>query len=785
MTRPRLRAAAPRSRGRCSSCWAGCSKAWGDAQAARAALSAGLLVAACGGPPAPSAPAGPARVDTGRALDDRYCALCHGAGAVGYSADNASQLKNRTFLGTVTDEHLRVAIESGRPGTPMSAFGVARRGPLAASDVGALIAYLRSLGDGAAMDVHRAGASGNAAAGGKIYGARCAACHGPKGEGRTAISLNNPTFLATASDGFIRYAIEHGRPGTPMPAFGKLLAPSEPRRSHRGDSRVGEAHRPGDGGRHLAPRRGGFGDSPPGSAPEILPSGGSLRAGGRGRRGAAHWRAFGGARCAPALRLARRSHPRRHARPLSRQPRHHRRGPAPRRHLDHRLLRLPARGLRQGRGRAARARVFEHGRPRRRHPDLAGARLSDATGALTLAPSRWSRARSGARCSSPSGHRGRRGQRRIHVLLHGPQPSRFDRAAGAGRTPIDVAARELDRPRVQRGRLPSRRRRGPSSRVTTRTSNWCWSTIAPRTALPRSWTASLRVSLGCGPCTSAELPPGWLGKVHALSRGCETATGDWLLFSDADVHIDPDFLRRVMGEALRRELEFVTLLPRILSSSFALDVALATFTRVLVAGGRLWLVGDPRSRAAVGGGVFNLVERRAFERTRGFEWLRLEIADDVALGQMLKRSGARSAVFDGTRNVHLHFYRSSGRDDARAREERLRRVRGSAPAPSRADAVAHGLTLELLPVVALALPSTAARVAGAAMLATIAISQALVARAGKRGIGSALIPVVGPLLLCWFGIRSAVLAHLRGGIVWRGTHYSLAELRAGRRFEVF
>ncbi len=192
-----------------------------------AALSAGLLVAACGGPPAPSAPAGPARVDTGRALYDRYCALCHGAGAVGYSADNASQLKNRTFLGTVTDEHLRVAIESGRPGTPMSAFGVARRGPLAASDVGALIAYLRSLGDGAAMDVHRAGASGNAAAGGKIYGARCAACHGPKGEGRTAISLNNPTFLATASDGFIRYAIEHGRPGTPMPAFGKLLAPSE------------------------------------------------------------------------------------------------------------------------------------------------------------------------------------------------------------------------------------------------------------------------------------------------------------------------------------------------------------------------------------------------------------------------------------------------------------------------------------------------------------------------------------------------------------------------------
>lgn len=282
----------------------------------------------------------------------------------------------------------------------------------------------------------------------------------------------------------------------------------------------------------------------------------------------------------------------------------------------------------------------------------------------------------------------------------------------------------------------------------------------------------------------SELPRGWLGKVHALSRGCEAATGEWLLFCDADVHIRPDFLRRVMAESLKRELEFVTLLPRILSSSFALDVALATFTRILVAGGRLWLVGDPRSRAAVGGGVFNLVERRAFERTRGFEWLRLEIADDVALGQMLKRSGARSAVFDGTRSVHLHFYRSLG-EMMRGLEKNAYAVFGGLRPTRLALMLTLMLTLELLPVVALALPSTAARISGGVMLATIAFCQALVARAGKRGIGSALVPAVGPLLLCWFGLRSGVLAHLRGGIVWRGTHYSLAELRAGRRFEVF
>ncbi|MBI3203595.1 MAG: c-type cytochrome [Myxococcales bacterium] len=177
------------------------------------------LVAACGGPPSPASPS----VDTGRALYDRYCALCHGARGVGYSADHATQLKNRTFLATATDELLRVAIERGRPGTPMSAFGKGRGGPLGPAEVDAVIAYVRSLGDGQAIDVHFRQVDGNPDRGLALFRERCAGCHGGRGQGKTAVSLENPTFLATASDGFIRYAIEHGRPGTPMPAFGASL----------------------------------------------------------------------------------------------------------------------------------------------------------------------------------------------------------------------------------------------------------------------------------------------------------------------------------------------------------------------------------------------------------------------------------------------------------------------------------------------------------------------------------------------------------------------------------
>src|ERR1700732_4713589 len=47
----------------------------------------------------------------------------------------------------------------------------------------------------------------------------------------------------------------------------------------------------------------------------------------------------------------------------------------------------------------------------------------------------------------------------------------------------------------------------------------------------------------------AELPPGWLGKVHAMWTAAHRASGDWLLFTDADVLFRSDVLRRALAYA--------------------------------------------------------------------------------------------------------------------------------------------------------------------------------------------------------------------------------------------
>jgi cytochrome c oxidase cbb3-type subunit III len=194
-------------------------------------FSVSLLVAGCVVlPEAPSSTgqdAGPIAdaVSLETAEEDylTYCAICHAADGSGYTADNANALSHPAFLATATDELLRTSIVRGRPGTPMSAWGEALGGPLSDARVEGLVAYMRSWQVGGSLELLDLAVEGEVARGKPQYAARCAECHGPAGEGGEFMSLNNPEFLAVASDGYIREAIASGRSGTAMAAYLDVL----------------------------------------------------------------------------------------------------------------------------------------------------------------------------------------------------------------------------------------------------------------------------------------------------------------------------------------------------------------------------------------------------------------------------------------------------------------------------------------------------------------------------------------------------------------------------------
>lgn len=155
----------------------------------------------------------------------KYCAPCHGADLKGYAADHAPSLINQTFLESAPDWYLQRSIATGRPGTSMSAYSKMLGGPLDDTTIAQLVTYIRAQGP-QALPLAATG-KGDAARGAVIYNQSCKTCHGDSSLRGEALHLANVQFQRLASDAFIRYAVEKGRPGTKMLAFGSVLQPGQ------------------------------------------------------------------------------------------------------------------------------------------------------------------------------------------------------------------------------------------------------------------------------------------------------------------------------------------------------------------------------------------------------------------------------------------------------------------------------------------------------------------------------------------------------------------------------
>ena len=278
-----------------------------------------------------------------------------------------------------------------------------------------------------------------------------------------------------------------------------------------------------------------------------------------------------------------------------------------------------------------------------------------------------------------------------------------------------------------------------------------------------------------------DLPPGWLGKVHALSAGAAAANGEWLLFSDADVHVNPDTTRTAIAHALHEGFDHIALIPEYGCGSLWVEAVWAVFLRIFGIMFDFAGIRDPGNRnAVIGSGAFNLVRREAFDSTEGFEWLRLETTDDIALGMMMKRNGLRSEGLDGRGAVKVLIYENLPAF-YRGTEKNAGAVLG-APLWLLAPGVLVWLTLEWSSLIAMALGPGWLRVLGivVAVLVTALHIHALRTNTGR--IGAAPLWPVGSALFASTLLRATWLAHRRGGIMWRDTFYPLEEIIAGRRY---
>ena len=274
-----------------------------------------------------------------------------------------------------------------------------------------------------------------------------------------------------------------------------------------------------------------------------------------------------------------------------------------------------------------------------------------------------------------------------------------------------------------------------------------------------------------------ELPPGWLGKTHAMWSAGQQAGGDWLLFTDADVLFKPEVLRRALAYAESENADHVVVFPRIIMKRPGEKMMIAFFQTLFTFGHRPWRVADPDTKDHMGVGAFNLVRRTAYEAVGTYKALRMEVLDDMKLGKVLKNARFRQRNVFGDDLISVRWAKG-----AMGVVDNLTKNFFAVLSFQwwRTVASVFGLFfLNLGPFLGIWLAHGWARVPYVVALGSMFLIYLGMSFKSSIPPYYFLLHPISTMMFEYTLIRSMVLTLRNDGVTWRGTKYPLEELRKG------
>jgi GT2 family glycosyltransferase len=275
-----------------------------------------------------------------------------------------------------------------------------------------------------------------------------------------------------------------------------------------------------------------------------------------------------------------------------------------------------------------------------------------------------------------------------------------------------------------------------------------------------------------------ELPAGWLGKVHALALAAKQAEvltqPEFLLFTDADVVFRSDALRRTLAQAVVSGADHIVTVPTMDVRRWDEGVVLGFFQIFGLWATRPWRVEDPKSvRDAVGIGAFNMMRASAYREIGGFEGQKMDILEDLTLAKRVKKAGLRQRICFGHGLVTVHWASGAGGLVGVMTKNIFAAFRFHA---SLLLGACLWLAVFVLgPFAGLFLPG--GRVPAVIVLVCVVMAYRMYGRSSGISAWYCLGFLGGALVFIFTLLRSMGVTLWRGGVSWRGTFYSLEELR--------
>ncbi len=278
--------------------------------------------------------------------------------------------------------------------------------------------------------------------------------------------------------------------------------------------------------------------------------------------------------------------------------------------------------------------------------------------------------------------------------------------------------------------------------------------------------------------TVNSLPDGWMGKANALRLGAEQASGEYLLFTDADVQMEKTVIQRAVLYLENVGLDHLSLIfnntsPGWLLNSLILDAGMGLLLLF-----RPWKVASSDPTSFIGVGAFNLVRKSVYIAVGGHRTIKMHPIDDVMLGKIIKEQGFVSGCLLAGNFVVVPWYSSA-----------VSMINGL---QKNVFAVVHyrlaAISILLLLILAIAVYPFWGILCGTLsirLFCTLALAVRLLMfyRALEmQGLPLYYLPgvLVTPYVSCYIIVKATYQTLKNKGIIWRGRHYPLEQLRAAK-----
>lgn len=272
------------------------------------------------------------------------------------------------------------------------------------------------------------------------------------------------------------------------------------------------------------------------------------------------------------------------------------------------------------------------------------------------------------------------------------------------------------------------------------------------------------------------LPEGWLGKNYALYKGFKQASGTLILFTDADVMYEPEAFSKAVGYLIKHRLDHMTAAPNLSAKPFWLKSFVAFFLFGFSYYKRPWLANNPRSKTGIGIGAFNMMTRSAYEKIGTHEQIKMRPDDDLQLGMKVKEAGLRQRFVTAMTLIEVEWYPSL--KEALAGLEKNTFAGLHYRISMVLFSVFGVFVSQVIPFFTIFSENNTLALLSAANIIFLAILYTMVTKKMTRFSPWLFLALPFTAMLFIFSIiRASYLTFKRGGIIWRGTKYTLSELR--------